>query len=270
MSYGNINDVFENIHGNAIQNLNNINENYLYKNVNNKKNEIDHFDDYDNLNNISEENLFGTSLSNINQQQFIKKNNETQNTITLTHRQCIDIFLNPNLIHEKYTNYANQHVIKCNLCKKNIKNINTNVNTNVNTDNINTNNTDNINTDNINTNNLNTNNLNTNNSNTDNSNNLNPNNSNINNINDYNDLRYQNFIFQNMISKFLEQSDEKKKIDEKMDKILEFFNLNLLIKKNQDNVINISENFNYYYIIIGIVAIIILLLLDILIRFILK
>ena len=104
-------------------------------------------------------------------------------------------------------------------------------------------------------------------------------------INEENNLKYQNAILQNTISKYMEDAEEKKQFNCKMDKILTMLQQNQINLNNPMLNSNIQkENFNNYafrpeffqsgnnnsngidWILIGIVVIIILLVIDIYLR----
>jgi hypothetical protein len=86
--------------------------------------------------------------------------------------------------------------------------------------------------------------------------------------------KYQNMLIQNTIQKYFEDMEEKKELNDKLNKIYEI--LNLEIKKNE--IIEKERNFNnqlknqpvsnpdFNYVLIGISFIIILLIVDIVIR----
>jgi hypothetical protein len=96
-------------------------------------------------------------------------------------------------------------------------------------------------------------------------------------INEENNLKYQNAVLQNTISKYIEDAEEKKQINSKMDRILN------MLQQNQINSNIQKENFNNYgfrpehfqsmnnsnsidFLTIGIIVIIILLIVDIYLR----
>ena len=88
--------------------------------------------------------------------------------------------------------------------------------------------------------------------------------------------KYQNIVIQNTIQKYFEDMEEKKELNDKLNKIYEI--LNLEIKKNEiiekernlsqlkNNYINPTSDFGGTYILIGISIVIILLIVDIIIR----
>jgi hypothetical protein len=92
-----------------------------------------------------------------------------------------------------------------------------------------------------------------------------------------NNVQYQNVMIQNTIQKYFEDMEEKKELNDKLNKIYEI--LNLEIKKNEiidkertymsqlkNNSPNTNTNFEINYVLIGISFVIILLIVDIIIR----
>jgi hypothetical protein len=205
--------------------------------------------------NTSWESLNGTDLisSDNNYNKNIYNNSQTKK---LTHRECINIYNNPDTYKDTLLTQALKHVSKCKICKDEIKNliINTeNKNFKIPSEeskNIitkmekkpfrfikNENTNDNIN------------------------NNINDNNfkkqiidisdnNKIENelkmltdkINGETNFRYQNAMMQNNLSKYLEDLEEKKKINYKLDKIMDIVNLNLLKTNKLDNL-TVSNEF---------------------------
>jgi hypothetical protein len=60
-------------------------------------------------------------------------------------------------------------------------------------------------------------------------------------INGETNLKYQNALIQNNISKYLEDLEERKKINQKLDKIIEMINLDLIAKHDANDKKNISS-----------------------------
>lgn len=98
-------------------------------------------------------------------------------------------------------------------------------------------------------------------------------------INEENNLKYQNAVLQNTISKYIEDAEEKKQINSKMDRILNMLQQNQvnsnIQKENFTNYsfrpehfqsMNNNSNNNIDFLTIGIIVIIILLIVDIYIR----
>ena len=289
MSYCNINDAF-NINSNfenIVRGLNTFNptNNSIdniksgYDNNLNSKNSIyeDQFKNNDNYNistnfdpiyesnnfndNMSWESLNGTDLSSNKIENKERK---------LTHRECINIYNNPNSCKVNILSQALKHVTRCKICKEQIKDnliknpensfSNTkkelpnqvkfliNENEYKNNDlvlkqfqnpnpNPNSNQNPNTNT-NINTN------TNLNKSNIINENNLIQKNyieSELkllnDKINEETNIKYQNAMIQNNISKYLEDIEEKKKINNKLDKIIEIINYNNNQFKTSNNIL---------------------------------
>ena len=280
MSYCNINDAF-NINSNfenIVRGLNTFNptNNSIdniksgYDNNLNSKNSIyeDQFKNNDNYNistnfdpmyesnnfndNMSWESLNGTDLSSNKIENKERK---------LTHRECINIYNNPDSYKENILYQALKHVSKCKLCKDEIKNMiisnsekDTNYNTkkqNINLNDLLTESESNLpetiltqsENKKINTNrkNLEDNLIN---SEKEQNNYLKTNNSKIESelkllndkINGESHLKYQNAMLQNNLSKYLEDLEEKKKINYKLDKIMELVNLNLSKTNKLDNL----------------------------------
>ena len=273
MSYSNINDAFfinpvsdeKNLYKNDYKEFNNINSNYT------------NFTDVEtNYDNTSNESLNGTQLKNLVEKKL------------LTHRDCINIYCNIDECEDNDVKCALKHISNCTKCKDVIKirkeqsknQSNTVLKNEIKSEQLpNFNNTNEINTNLKNQNNL----------------NINPqielNNIyeplKINNIEQQiktinekiiedNNIKNQNLILQNTISKYLKEIDDKKVINNKIDKILEL--ISSPYYKSCNNVQQENENLNDYYkkynnysfeinyISIGICVIIILLLIDIILR----
>ena len=265
MSYSNINDAFNiNSHfENTIRGMNsfnpvastmeNIRSGYntnLNRNSNENHSPVPLIDGMFMNDNSSWESLNGTDLLSASQYEApsntdtIKHDqNSSSSQRKLTHRECINIYSNPDSYKDNILTCALKHVSKCKLCKDEIKN-NTehdekrnqtkNSNTHISSieskqmhQNIpNTNNFDNSN-------------------NSNNSNNFNASNAKLESelkflnekINEETNFKYQNAMLQNNLSKYLEDLEEKKKINNKLDKIMEIVNLSLSKTDAQTNLI---------------------------------
>ena len=314
MSYSNLNDAFSSNFEN-----NNIRELSLNIPQSHEANNNSYYDEIFRIKQPSEtnnkkslysenESLNGTDLNN----------NKIKNK--LTHRECIKIYNNPNHNKNNDLTTAFTHISKCNLCKEEIKKniVKNNLDEKIKndlassfSDNLselsitrNVNNSDTkkqkiLQSDDIDflQNNFKNNQI-------KNSNNLiNPVIQNelklINDkIQEDNNLKYQNAVLQTNISKYLEDIEEKKKINNKIDKILELINYNIsqtakltnnfsFKEYNNKNLIDLFQNQNSvnnptnypnnnydsgtnYLLYTGIFLIIILLLVDIILRIISK
>lgn len=210
--------------------------------------------------NTSWESLNGTDLLSKPEQSnnFGKANTNRK----LTHRECINIYNNPSSYKDTILTQGLRHVSKCELCKEEIKNNmilfeNKNkssensknnekqINKRTNSNSSDSNTQNNIKYDTINNNQSvnkklsETNSLFTNNDNVSSNNNLKSkiesSNSKIESelkilnekINGETNIKYQNAMLQNNLSKYLEDLEEKKKINQKLDKIIEMVNINL-------------------------------------------
>ena len=189
--------------------------------------------------NSSWESLNGTDLYSHNDHDEKVKNSK------LTHRQCIDIYNSPESYKDNILSHALKHVSKCNTCKEEIKNSLAEIkkiekksilknNSNINNKKINAIQNSNSN--------------------------IIPNNildSKIESelkllnekINGESNIKYQNALIQNNISKYFEELEEKKKINSKLDKIMDFINKNETyygtnnIQNNQDtNLFNLLSS----------------------------
>ncbi len=254
MSYSSLNDAF-NINSNFENNIRGFNEfNPIKTNTNKFDFESNYFGQnqesnnsiingmYSGDDNLSWESLNGTDLNS-------KKENQPQNK--LTHRDCINIYNNPDSHNEAILFKALKHVSKCKDCKENIKNktlsneaIKTknesNLKKKMNDDsNISLSSYRNFH-------------------NPKNSGSLNLSsqiqslsNSKIESelkllsdkINDETNLKYQNALIQNNISKYLEDLEEKKKINQKLDNIFELIKSEHNIKQeNVNSTKNVDNN----------------------------
>ena len=272
MSYCELNDAFKNMNYKLIETFDGVTSEDIPFINQEKKNSMR--TDYTN----SEEeqtvsnNLNGTYLSNL------------QN-IKLTHRECINFYLNPPPNNNPNFQQAMKHLQNCNLCKeeiyKNIKKINNknNINKNIINDN---NKLSNINSNElefllkkyveedknnkiVNYNNKNELTL---------ENNLSYNNNKLSNINS-NELEFllkkyaeedknnkiQNMLFETKLSKYFETNQEKKEINDNLNKIYNILNYGMK-KDNDKKPLSIEIN----YISIGISILIILLIIDIILR----
>lgn len=152
----------------------------------------------------------------------------------LTHRECIQLYYNPNINSDDYDT-ALKHITKCPLCKDKITNDKKIVANNNNEKKININN------------------------------NSDKNNYNNEQNNSIDKNKYNEMIIQSTIQKYIENIDEKKELNDKINKIYDL--LNQPQKSNYDT--SVTKN-NYTielnYITVGITIIILLLLIDIIIR----
>lgn len=159
--------------------------------------------------------------------------NNVDKDVDLTHRDCITLYLNPNIGSKKKFNIALEHVKHCKACKEELNKISNNetkenfvvqkqiepVTTN----------------------------------------------------NDYEkamqnekNLQYQNILIQNTISKYFDSIEEKKKLNDNIDKIFGILNTNNIIQQNKTSSTLSVEMI--LLICIGII-IILLLIVDIVLRF---
>ena len=258
MSYCELNDAFKNMNYKLTETFDGVtSEDITLKNQKKNSIQIDYTNSEEEQN-ISN-NLSGTYLSNL-------QNNK------LTHRECINLYLNPHKINNPNFEQAMKHLQKCHLCKEELyKKINKEKITNE--QNINKNNIINDNNKIVNYNSKNK--LIT-------DNNLNYNNNKISNINsnevelllkkyieDDKNNKMQNMLFESKLSKYLETNQEKKEINNNLNKIYNILNnginhgINHTINNNDVNKpISIEIN----SISIGISILIILLIIDIILR----
>jgi len=212
--------------------------------------------------NLSWESLNGTDLNS--------RGDNISSSNKLTHRDCIKIYNNPDSYNDKILSQALKHVSKCKDCKENIKNtiltndIKKNFKLNSTSQQQITKSTGNI-KKNINANNdnasllstyqqfhnpTNSGSLNLSTQSNSNSNTQSSTNSKIESelkvlsekINSETNLKYQNALIQNNISKYLEDLEERKKINQKLDNILEMIKSEHNFK--QDNIRDTKINFN--------------------------
>jgi hypothetical protein len=80
--------------------------------------------------------------------------------------------------------------------------------------------------------------------------------------NEQHNLKYQNMILQKTITKYLDDCEEKKILNNKIDKIYELINYNIVSKESN----KLSNNIEINYTTISIVIIIILFIIDIILR----
>ncbi len=246
MSYSNINEVF-NTNNKIEQTIQGLNTNFnptdstyaslkfangTLTNIPNQY-EPGYESPFDNIcDNNSNLSLNGTDLTNL-----VTKKEEKKTIKKLTHRDCVNIYFNPSNYDDTSMNNAFKHITKCSLCKEEIKK-NKNKRKDISSEVQHSNNV-------ITTNNT----ANNSNSNT----NSNTNNSNVNNIenqlkilqdkmNEDSNLKYQNTMLQNTITKYMEDIEEKKNFNSKIDKILELLNENLKLNTNLNN--QLSQQLN--------------------------
>jgi hypothetical protein len=262
MSYCNINDAFENIDYKLINNQdNNINyKNIIFENVNNQYNTYN--DDLAGTNLSNLENFDG-NLDKVDYPVVEKK----ENLIKLTHRECIKIYCYPHKNPNNLINNAMKHISRCNMCKNEIKRMNKEKETvekenlnreynNITEDSLFTDQETKIKDTLVN----------------------NTTNDVIekqlkilnDNICKEQHLKYQNLLMQNSMSKCFEDIEEKKILNNKINKILELLANNSIEKMANNH--NQNNNFNYNsieinYITIAITIIILLLIIDIILRF---
>ena len=194
----------------------------------------------------------GTSLEN-------KSDDKTK----LTHKDCLLLYLNPNIGSRNKLELAMKHIKSCEVCKKELSKtkINDNVSINVEKNKYNKNNEKNVKIiqpfSNIPT--------------------LQNQQSNIIDKNDdykkmlldEKNIQYQNILIENTMSKFLENNDEKKKLNENIEKILQYLlkkdiQENTSFQKYNNNSNNYQSDFTIIYICLTIL--IILILIDIILR----
>jgi hypothetical protein len=226
---------------------------------------------YGNKVNSSLSNTQKKSNSNSNSNSnFITQSISKTNTPSrkLTHRECINIYNNPDSYKQNVLTQALKHVSKCKLCKDEIKNMiisssekdnnigskkkNINLNDMLSESENESNLQETILTQNENKK-INASRKNSednfNYSQTEHNNYLRTNNSKIESelkllnekINGESNLKYQNAMLQNNLSKYLEDLEEKKKINYKLDKIMELVNLNLSKTNKFDNLLTSGE-----------------------------
>lgn len=173
--------------------------------------------------NNSNNSLNGTDLTNL----LNKKNNEKKTIKKLTHRDCVNIYCNPNAYNDTSMNNAFKHITKCALCKEEIKK--------------NKKRTSETHSNNV----------------------ITPNssspqvvtqpNSGPTNVetqlkilndkmNEDNNLKYQNMMLQNTITKYMEDIEEKKSFNSKIDKILELLNENIKTNNNLNSQLTTQLN----------------------------
>jgi len=89
--------------------------------------------------------LDGTTLTNlINENDTKQVYNDNNNNLKLTHRDCVNIYNNPEFFSDNHINFSLKHITKCAVCKQEIiKNKNIINNNNNNNNNINNNNNNN-------------------------------------------------------------------------------------------------------------------------------
>ena len=255
MSYCELNDAFKNMNYKLIGTFDGVtSEDITLKNQ--KKNSMQ----LDYTNSEEEEhisnNLSGTYLSNL-------QNNK------LTHRECINFYLNPPPENNLNFQQAMKHIQNCNLCKEEIyKKINKE--RIINEQNINKKNINNDNDKIVNYNSKNKLIM---------DNNLNYDNKKISNINsnevelflkkymeeDKNN-KMQNMLFESKLSKYLEINQEKKEINNNLNKIYNILNNGINNRINNNNDINKPLSIEINSITIGISILIILLIIDIILR----
>ena len=249
MSYSNINDAFNttnifsshptyNINNNFknYENFENIDKYNNYNNIENFNNsEVDNIS-YDEIKESEDNNLSGTHLT----QLITQISNEKQ---LLTHRDCINIYNNPEFFTDKDISNALKHITKCNMCKNEIKSKeihysedNTKINNVHNEPAKNTESTENHLHNQV--------------------------------ENEQIKNNYNNTDLQNFISKYINDIEEKKKLNSKIDKILDLISSNT---NNTNNTNNINNTLSYgfieiNYLNIGIIIIILLLIIDIILR----
>jgi hypothetical protein len=257
MSYCEFNDAFKNMNYKLMETFNGVtSEDITLKNLD-KKNSMrpDYTNSEENEQNVSN-NLSGTYLSNL------------QST-KLTHRECINFYLNPPPDKNPNFQQAMKHLQNCNLCKEEIykkfnkeKIINEQ---NINKKNINNNNNKIVNYNNKNK-------LIT-------DNNLSYDNNKLSNINS-NELEFllkkymeedknnkmQNMLFESKLSKYLETNQEKKEINDNLNKIYNILNNGINNNGINNNDSNKPLSIEINSISIGISILIILLIIDIIIR----
>lgn len=265
-----INNTMENI-----KSSHDLNESNYFRNSNNNSNTLNNFDRftnsdisyeidgiYANNDNISYESLNGTDLfSYVNKNDDSKNNLKTNsktysntelntdlNSNKLTHRKCINIYNNPDYYKDSTLSQALKHVSKCTMCKNEIKNSfenndkineikkykNNDLSTDSNLKNSKIENKIENNTENH---------------------KLINNNDNYiieselrllrNKINEESNLKYQNSLINNNISKYLEDLEERKKINYKLDRIIEIINTNSYFKNNSKIDTDLNSNIEY-------------------------
>ena len=189
------------------------------------------------------------SIINSNTNSIINSNTSSNLMKKLTHRECIDIFNNPESYKDYLLTQALRHVSKCKLCKDEIKklsieqenNLKSTINKHQDKSFLNNKNTNFI-----------PNGLETNKNqfqkeilirNKNKSNDIELLDTKIESelkllndrINGETNLKYQNAMIQNNLSKYLEDLEEKKKINYKLDKIIELMNINLTLSNKLNN-----------------------------------
>ncbi len=185
----------------------------------------------DSSSNIS---LNGTDLTNL----VKKKNNEKKTIKKLTHRDCVNIYFNPSAYDDTSMNNAFKHITKCSLCKEEIKKKKRNSNSDSHSNNVIT---------------------------ASSTNSVSQNNqtiqgtqgtqgnqvsTNVENqlkilndkMNEDNNLKYQNVMLQNTITKYMEDVEEKKNLNSKIDKILELLNENIKANNNLNSQLTLQLN----------------------------
>ena len=221
--------------------------------------------------NLSWESLNGTDL--------YSGGDNISSSNKLTHRECIKIYNNPDNYKDSILSQALKHVSKCKMCKEEIKkSLITNTKTENNLKDTSSK-SESRSTQKSMSNDLKNNNTNTNNNNNYKGNNIdnltllsnyknfhNPSNSGSLNlssqlqsqsqsnskieselkllsdkINDENNLKYQNALIQNNISKYLEDLEERKKINNKLDNIIEVLRLEHNMRQDNDKIKSNSE-----------------------------
>lgn len=264
MSYCELNDAFKNMNYKLIETFDGItSDDTPFINLNKKSSMQPEYTNSEEDQTVSN-NLNGTYLTNL-------PNNK------LTHRECINLYLNPQKNNNSMFQQAMKHLQKCHLCKDELyKKINKekNINEKINKEKINNekiNIEKNINEKNINYDNkiINYNNKNR----LISDNNLIYDNK-LSNINS-NELEFllkkymeedknnkmQNMLFETKLSKYFETNQEKKEINDNLNKIYNILNYGM---KKDDNNKPLSIEINY--ISIGISILIILLIIDIILR----
>lgn len=269
MSYSNINDAFniDSNFENTIRGLNNFNPmdntfeniNSAYNsNLNSTKTNSDYYSNYysskqfqyplynenNSLGSLNGTDLLGEINNKPNSTSKSSNKMSTKPSKKLTHMDCIKIYNNPDVYKDSDLTIGLKHVSVCKTCKEHIKQsmVSNNILSESNKKKISNN--DNMEEKS----NLNPNQIST-------MNNSNQINSKLetelkllnNKINEESNLKYQNTILQNNLSKYLEDLEEKKKINYKLDKIIEMVNLNLVKTNKLENLYGTNPNYNYGY-----------------------